>query len=416
MQHTDLIALRRDLHRNAEPGFCEIRTASVIERTLESLPLTLLKGELVQNLADVVNYPSGDEREEWYRRAIATGIEPERARYFRDHGTAMVAVLEGNRPGPVWGLRTDIDALRLQEPDESKHYPAREGFNSETGAMHACGHDCHAAIGIGVLEALADHNFAGTLKVIFQPAEEGVRGADTIVHTGVADDITKMIGLHVDGPSPVGEVTASTEGGMAVRGFMADFTGVASHASMAPQEGRNALLAASSAALSIMSLPRFSSADTRLNVGKLTAGDAVNIVPSLARMEAEARAADNSVLDDLVGRVEQVLDGTASAYGVSVEHKRMGYAVTINPDEELIDAIATAAQGVDGITQVNRRGPMGASDDASLFIRNTQERGGQGAFTMVGCASPAPHHNNYFDADERVIAIGESILENLVRA
>jgi aminobenzoyl-glutamate utilization protein A len=412
---TDLPFLRRDLHQHAEPGFCEIRTASVLEEKLEVLPLTILKGEQVQDVSEVVNYPSAEELNHWYEVAVRGGIEPARAQYFRDHGTAMVVELEGNRPGPVWGLRADIDALRLEEPSDPKHLPAKMGFNSRTGAMHACGHDVHATIAVGLLEALSDHDFAGRLKVIFQPAEEGVRGADTILRAGVTDDITKMLGLHVDGPSAVGTLTASTVGGMAVNGFLVTFTGKASHASMAPQEGRNALLAASSSALSIMALPRFSSADTRLNVGTLHAGDAVNIVPAHASMEAEARATDDAVLSDLVTRVEQVLDGTAEAYGVEVEHRIMGHAVTVQPDDELVDAIASAAEEVPGVTEIQRTAPMGASDDASLFIRNTQRRGGQGAFIMVGAGSPAPHHNNYFDVDEDVIGIGLHLLERLLR-
>ncbi|MCI1984559.1 MAG: amidohydrolase [Bifidobacteriaceae bacterium] len=414
---TDLPFLRRDLHQHAEPGFCEIRTASILEEKLETLPVTILKGEEIQDRSAIVNYPSDAELNHWYDLAVTGGIEEPRARYFRDHGTAMIVVMKGNRPGPTWGLRADIDALRLEEPTDHSHLPARLGFNSRTGAMHACGHDAHMSIAVGLLESLATTgcDFAGTLKVVFQPAEEGVRGADTILRTGATDDVTTMLGLHVDGPSPIGEVTASTVGGMAVNGFLVEFQGKTSHASMAPEQGRNALLAAAAASLGIMALPRFGTADTRLNVGVLHAGDAVNIVPAHATMEAEARATDDDVLEDLVSRVEQVLDGTASAYGVSVKRSIMGHAVTVRPDADLVDAIAAVAAATQGVTEVKRTAPMGASDDASLFIRNTQKHGGQGAFIMVGANSPAPHHNNYFDVDEQAIAIGEGVLERLIR-
>jgi hypothetical protein len=119
--------------------------------------------------------------EAWTALAIESGVSPDRAAYFRDNGTALVVEVKGNRPGPSWGLRVDIDALPMHESAESGHFPANEGFNSTVAAMHACGHDLHATIGVGLLHRLADRDFGGTLRVFFQPAEEGVRGAQTMI-------------------------------------------------------------------------------------------------------------------------------------------------------------------------------------------------------------------------------------------
>ncbi|MCI1219572.1 MAG: amidohydrolase [Bifidobacterium sp.] len=416
MQHTDLIQFRRDLHKNAEPGFCEIRTACRIEERLEALPVAILKGERVQSVENVGNYPDELTRRRWYERAVETGADPAKSAYFLEHGTAIVALLEGDSPGPVWGLRTDIDALPIAEAQDERHLPFREGFSSQTGAMHACGHDCHASIGLGVLEALQDRHFPGVLKVIFQPAEEGVRGAQTILNTDIADDITNMLAIHVRADAGIGQVTASVTGGMATNKFAVHLAGIPSHASGAPQEGRNALLAAAAMALSIMALPRFSTADTRLNIGTLHAGDNVNIVPGHADMTCEARATDDDVLLELVRRVETIIDSTAAAYEVGVQRKITGKACTMRPDGELVDKIIRAAEAAPETRTIVRSAMMGGSDDANLFIRNAQRRGGMGAYINVGANSPAPHHNNYFNPDESCIPLGVHVLENLFRA
>ena len=416
MTKDSLVSFRRTLHKNAEPGFCEIGTASRIEEKLEKLPLTILKGERVQDTSHVGAYPDVSVRHQWFLRAVDSGVSEERAQFFLNHGTGIVAVLAGDRPGPVWGLRTDIDALPIRETEDASHFPTAEGFNSTNGAMHACGHDCHAAIGVGLLEELSDHHFPGTLKVIFQPAEEGVRGAQTILNTDVADDITKMLAIHVRGEKPVGNITASGTGGMATNKFLIHFAGRSAHASADPQDGRNALLAAASMAMSLMSLPRFSTADTRLNVGTLHAGDNVNIVPAHAEMACEARAANDAVLNELTRRVKLLVSGTAESYEVTPDFQITGTACTMHPDPQLVDAIIDAAKECEQVQFIDRLGDMKGSDDAALFIRNTQQHGGQGAYIHVGADSPAPHHNDHFDAKEDSIGIGIDVLANLIRA
>lgn len=416
MHGIDLISLRRDLHRHAEPAFCEIRTACLIEEVLKGLPVTIKVGPEVQDLTGVGAYPSESTRRGWRDRAIASGADSSRADYFLNHGTAIIAVLEGSRPGPVWGLRVDIDALPITESDDASHFPAAEGFRATNGAMHACGHDCHATIGIGVLESLSDHDFPGTLKVVFQPAEEGVRGAQTILNTSAVDDVHQMLAIHVRGDYPKGSVVGSVEGGMATQKLQVDYEGIASHASAAPEQGRNALLAAAASALSIMALPRYSNADTRLNVGTLHAGDNVNIVPAHATMICEARADDDDVLLDLVERVRGAIAGTAVAYDVKATTTLIGSACTMSPDTELVERIVELARQMEIVRDVVDLAPMTGSDDAHLFIREVQRRGGIGAYINVGAESPAPHHNPFFDVDETCIPVAVDLLDRLIRS
>jgi len=415
MDRDQLISFRRDLHAHAEPGFLEYRTAGRIEAALAGLPVTIRSGSQVQDLSGVVNYPDPATRDHWAQLAIAGGADPERTAYFVRHGTALVAEIAGNRPGPVWAIRTDIDALPIREADDDRHGPARDGYHSTTGAMHACGHDCHATIGVGLLHRLSDQDFPGTLRVFFQPAEEGVRGAQTMIDAGVLEGVDRMLGVHVAGGKPTSAIVGSVVGGMATRKLAVTFRGVAAHASGSPQDGRNALLAAASASLSIMSLPRFSGTDTRLNVGTLHAGDNVNIVPALAEMTCEARATDDEVIEDLTARVLQVIAGTADAYRVEQQAVITGRAVTISPDEALVDKIIAAAGQLDGVPEIQRHSPQGGSDDVNLMIRGVQAAGGQGAYINVGANSPAPHHNPYFSPDENVIFTAVDLLESVLR-
>ncbi|MET7330924.1 amidohydrolase [Nonomuraea sp. NPDC005650] len=415
MDIEELRAFRRELHRNPEPAFVEIGTAARIARAVEDLPVSVLTGKDAHDLSPVVNYPSPRTLGEWAARAVDSGIPPEKARYFRENGTALVVELAGVRPGPRWGLRTDIDALPIRESADPAHFPAANGFAAVNGAMHACGHDANATIGVGLLHRLADRDFAGSLRVLFQPAEEGVRGAQTMIDAGVADDIDIMLAVHMAGDLDVGHVVGSFTGGMATRKLKVDFTGRASHAAGAPESGRNALLAAAMAALAIMAIPRYRSADTRLNVGTLVAGEGVNIVPSSAVMTCEARATDDEVVDELVDRIRSIVDGAARTQDVAAALAITGRSATVSPDDDLVDRIVEVAGGRPGVTEVTRTQAFAGSDDANLLIRHVQRRAGKGAYLMIGAGSPGPHHSADFDVAEESIPIGIDLLESLIR-
>lgn len=415
MDIQQLKAFRRAIHQHPEPAFSEVGTAARIEGALTGLPVQVATGPAAHDLSRVVNYPTREAIEAWTALAIESGVSPERAAYFRDNGTALVVDLQGNRPGPSWGLRVDIDALPMHESAESGHFPADEGFNSTVAAMHACGHDVHATIGVGLLHRLADRVFPGTLRVFFQPAEEGVRGAQTMIDAGVLDGVDRMLAIHVAGEMAVGEVVGSFTGGMATRKLLVNFTGQASHAAGAPEAGRNALIAAATAATGIMGIPRFSTADTRLNVGTLNGGDGVNIVPSSAVMTCEARATDDDVVEEVIARIRAVIAGASLAYGVEHDIAIMGQSATVKPDEELIDLIVAVAEAHPDVRKLHRTQAFAGSDDANLMIRHVQQRNGLGAYIMVGAASPGPHHSAKFDADEEAIPLGIDLLESLLR-
>ncbi|WP_236791308.1 amidohydrolase [Amycolatopsis sp. GM8] len=406
----DLVTLRRDVHSHPEPAFCELRTAALVLSHLRKLPVRIRTGALA--LGGIPAYPDDATLERFADLAIHSGADAGDVATLAREGTAIVADLEGSRPGPTWALRFDMDALPVTEAAGATHFPAAQGFRSAyEGFMHACGHDGHVAIGLGLAERLSDRDFPGTVRFLFQPAEEGGRGARAMLGADVVEGVDRFAAVHLGLDLPAGTVAAGITGIFATTKMRARFTGVASHAAAAPQDGRNALLAAATAVLGIHGLPRFSTADTRVNVGTLHAGGNVNIVPALAELTCEARSRDGAVNAELTERVKQVLRGAALAQGVTVDIEETGGSTSLTCDDELLDAVLAAASGHETV----RLHEMGGSDDASLFAEAVQRAGGLATYIVVGGGNPAPHHNPYFDVDESALPVAVDVLAALIR-
>ena len=182
-QVEDLTAQRRDFHKFAEPGWLEMRTSSIIARRLTDLGYEVLTGEQVCDRDSRMGVPSQKVLDDSYERAVAQGADPEFVKATKDGMTGVIGILRCGE-GPVVAMRFDIDALGVIESQEPDHVPYAMGFASvNPGAMHACGHDGHACVGLGVAKTQMEikDQLHGTIKLIFQPAEEGVRGAKSIV-------------------------------------------------------------------------------------------------------------------------------------------------------------------------------------------------------------------------------------------
>jgi aminobenzoyl-glutamate utilization protein A len=412
----DAVALRRDFHRHPETAFRELRTSARVAQTLSELGFEPRLGEHVMRTEDVVDYPTDDQLDESADRAVATGADDAWVARARRAGSALVADVDGARPGPRWALRFDMDALPITESAAADHVPVAQGFASTfAGTMHACGHDGHTAIGLVLAERLRrDPDFAGTVRLVFQPAEEGGRGARSMLAAGALSDVDRFLALHLGLDHPACHVVGGAVGAFATTKLRAEFSGVASHAAAAPQEGRNALAAAAAGSLAVLGQPRWSTTDTRVNVGTLHAGDNVNIIPAWATLTAETRALDADVQTDLTSRVVSALHGAGQAYGCEVDVVETGGSTTLASDEALAEQARTAALELGGTAQTF--GPMPGSDDASLFMADVQRRGGTAAYVIVGGANPAPHHNPAFDVDERALEFSVDLLESMLRA
>lgn len=411
----DPVAFRRELHTHPETAFGEIRTSARIAAELAALGVTPRIGADCILVDDVADYPSDQELDAGAQYALRTGAEPRWVRMARHGGTGVVVDIVGSAPGPTWALRCDIDALAVTESAEPGHFPAQHGFASAIpGRMHACGHDGHAAIGVGVAQQLVrDQDFPGVLRLVFEPAEEGGRGAAAMLRRGVMDGVDRVLAVHLGLGRRTGNVVGGVLGGFATDKLHARIEGLAAHASLAPQAGRNALVAAAQATMGILAQPRWPDAPTRLNVGRLVAGDAVNVIPSWAEMLIEVRSTDDEVQTGLRAAVERTVHGSAAAHGCQAHIVRTGGSVSIRSDRALAEAVAQVAVEVGGNSVIH--GDFNASDDASLLIRQVQATGGLGAYVVVGASNPAPHHSGRFDIDEASIDFAIRMVTRLIR-
>jgi len=192
-------ALRRDFHHFAESAWTEFRTASLIARELTQLGYEVKLGREVICAEERMALLSEEELERQYQRALSQGAVAEYAEKMRGGFTGVVGILKTGE-GPVIGMRFDIDAVEMNEPQTKERRPGREGFASvNANMMHSCGHDGHASIGLGVAQLLMQYRnqFKGTIKLVFQPAEEGSRGARPMTASGILDDVQFMLGARI---------------------------------------------------------------------------------------------------------------------------------------------------------------------------------------------------------------------------
>jgi len=411
-----LVSFRRDLHRYPEPGWCEFRTTDrVVEACEDIAGVTVEYGPAVLAADARDALPTDDVLDEWLDRARAAGADETRLDRMAGGFTGAVATLDRG-DGPTVALRVDVDALPHAESTEPGHVPADEGFRSTNeGYMHACGHDAHAAIGLGVLREVAASDFEGTVSVIFQPAEELIGGARAMTEAGVVDDVDALLAVHVGLGYPTGTVVAGLEGILAVSQFRATFAGEAAHAGKSPQRGRNAVQALAAAVQGLYAIPRHQDGVTRVNAGRVEGGTATNIVPESAVLEGEVRGETTDLMVYMREAADRTIRAAADLHDCDVTIERTGEAPTASPDESVVDVVATAAAAVPGVDEVRRTGSLGGSEDAALLMRRVQERGGRAAYVCVGTDHPGGHHTATFDVDETSIRQGVAALSGAIQ-
>ena len=319
MEH-ELSAKRRDFHKYAESGWLEMRTSSLVARELTDLGYEVLVGEDVCDRETRMGVPEEDVLEKAYQRAIEQGGDPQFLPATRGGMTGVIGILRCGE-GPTMAMRFDIDALGVIESEEADHVPCQLGFASiNNGSMHACGHDAHTTFGLGVAKVLMQikDQLHGTVKLIFQPAEEGVRGAKSIVAKGHLDGVQYFLGSHVTkrvaGKENV-DVIPGASGTLATCKYDVVYHGKNAHAGGVPHMGCNALQAACAAVMQLYGIPRHGSGASRINVGTLHAGTGRNVIADIAKMEIEVRGANTEINNYMCEFAEKILRNTAETYG-----------------------------------------------------------------------------------------------------
>ena len=384
-----VIEWRRHFHENPELGNREFKTAAYIEKHLRKLGLEVQTG---------------------------VGI------------TGVVGILEGGKPGKVLGLRADIDALPVTERNDLpfKSEVVTEFLGETTGVMHACGHDTHTAILMGVAEILAKNKdqVAGTIKFIFQPAEEGPPpgekgGALLMVEEGVLKnpDVDAIFGLHINSATPVGQVRYKTGGIMAsAQRFVITVNGKQTHGSQ-PWSGVDPVYISSKIIDGIQSIISRESNLLKeaavISVGKIKSGVRFNIIPESAELIGTIRTLDYDMRDHIEKRMHEMIPTIAEAYGGTAEVSiSESTDITFN-DPDLVAQMLPSMEKALGKENVLLTKATTGAEDFSYFSREVP-----GFYFFLGGMTPGnetpfPHHTPDFFIDEDGLIYGVKVLTQM---
>lgn len=384
-----VIDWRRDIHQNPELGNREFKTAAKIATHLRKLGI-----EVTENVAH----------------------------------TGVVGLLKGDHPGKVIGLRADIDALPVTERNDLpfKSTVKSTFMGNEVGVMHACGHDTHTAILMGVAEVLSKNKdkIHGTVKFIFQPAEEGAPqgeegGAALMIKEGVLKnpEVDAIFGLHINSQTPVGMIRYKPEGTMASsQRFVIDVKGKQSHGSQ-PWGGVDPILIS---AKIIDGLQTIISRETELTkeaavitVGKITSGVRFNIIPESAQLIGTIRTLDYGMQKKLNDRMIEMVQTIAKAYGGEATCTIAdGTSITYN-DPALVEQMLPTMKRVAGANQVVLQKAVTGAEDFSFFQDEIP-----GFYFFLGGMTPGttesyPHHTPDFKIDDSGLLLGVKTLSEM---
>jgi amidohydrolase len=369
--YDEMVDLRRSVHRHPELAFAEHDTTALIRDHMGAL-----------------------------------GIEEAR----RVTETGGIFVLDGGRPGRSVVLRGDIDALPVQED------VARAGHSEVAGVMHACGHDVHVAALLGAASALASRReeLPGRYVFVFQPAEEALCGAKTMVENGALAlmEGARLIGFHVTSVLPTGFVALRDGITMSeAHSFTVALTGPGGHGAVPSEEG-DVLRAAAELVGRLDSVAEglvYEGTNCVCSSGTLAAGTAVNVVPTSAKVTGTLRTFTDAQRESAVARLRELCASMADARGVKVDFELPEHTPPVVNDAAVTATVEGEASVVLGSDAVFRIPPMAPSDDVSEFLAHLP-----GSYFFVGGAAPdgssGMHHSPTFSVEDRSLRVGASVM------
>lgn len=358
-------AVRRDLHQNPELGYKEFRTAGIVATELRRLGLE-----------------------------VNTGIAE----------TGVSAVLEGNQPGPVLLLRFDMDALPVQEQTGAEY------ASLTPGKMHACGHDGHVATGLTVARLLNDQRdqLKGTIQFVFQPAEEGLGGAERMIQEGVLEHLKAdySLALHLWNEKPLGWL--GIPGGPLMAGadfFTISLEGRGGHGAL-PHQTIDPINAAAQILTALQTIVARNISPLQsavVSVTQIKAGETYNVIPQTAEMYGTIRTFEPAVRQQVVERFDQIVQGVAGAMGCQAKVNIRQLTPPVINATGLAARVAATAQNLLPEAAIDQQYRTMVSEDMAFFMERIP-----GCYFLVGSANPERglnygHHHPKFDFDEQAL-------------
>jgi aminobenzoyl-glutamate utilization protein A len=228
---------------------------------------------------------------------------------------------------------------------------------------------------------------------------------------GVVDDVSYIVGAHLGvNLKKSGQVACRTEGFLATTKLDATFTGVPAHAGGAPETGRNAILAAATATLSLHAISRHSQGASRVNVGVIQGGSGRNVIPAHAVIKVETRGSTTAINEYVYAEAVRIIEAAAAMRGGTSAVQLMGGASGCSNDPALVDRIRQVAERQRLFSDILSAGNIGGSEDCSYFMERVQQKGGQAAYIMIGTELAAGHHDCFFDFNEDALVPGIALL------
>lgn len=367
----EMVRYRRDFHRYPELGFTETRTSGIIAKYLDDLGFEVQRG-------------------------IGQ--------------TGVVGLLAGDKPGPVVMLRFDMDALPIQEEGDLPYGSRNEGV------MHACGHDGHVSMGMAVAKIMAKYRdqLAGTLKFVFQPAEEGLGGAFAMISDGVLENPRPDVAfaMHVWTPEPYGRVRVVPGPCMSSSSvFTLTVQGLGGHGA-APHLATDPVLAAAqivTALQSIVSRNIDPQESVVVSIGQFSAGTTFNVIPDKAILKGTVRSYNNDLHRQTYRRILEMATKMAAAFSCTATMETVAIVQAVVNAEEPTAVVHQAASKIVGEQNINYRRTM-ASDDMGFFLDEIP-----GCYFFIGARNEEkgftyPHHHPKFNFDERAMIDGVAIM------
>lgn len=368
-------SLRRDFHRYPELGFQEYRTAEIVARELTTLGLE-----------------------------VSTGIAE----------TGVVALIEGASSGPVLLLRFDMDALPVQEETGAEY------ASENSGIMHACGHDGHTAIGLTVARILQRHyqELAGTVKLVFQPAEEGLGGAERMVAEGVLDNPRpdSSLALHLWNELPIGTLAFTPGPFMAAsETFKIILTGRGGHGAM-PHTTRDPISAAAQILNGIQTIisRELNPLDSAvISVTSIHGGHTFNVIPSQVEMEGTIRTFKPEVRLNVLQRLHELVVGIASVFGCEAEVRIKAITPAVINDPALTKLASEVAHSIFPDHNILNNYQNMVSEDMAFLMQDLP-----GSYFFVGSQNAslgfnASHHHPRFDFDEQALIHASALMAGI---